>query len=54
MIINRKVKRIMLESKSQYFGSLALIIISCLFFTMFNLLSVNMADITSSLSSEEL
>ena len=48
MIINKKIKRTMLESKSQYLGSLALITISCLLFTMFNMLSVNLADITSS------
>ena len=48
MVINKKIKRTMLESKSQYFGSLALIIISCLLFTMFNLLSDNLANITSS------
>lgn len=48
MVINKKIKRTILESKSQYFGSLALIIISCLLFTMFNLLSLNLANITSS------
>lgn len=48
MVINNKIKRTMLESKSQYLGSLALIIISCLLFTMFTLLSVNMDNITSS------
>jgi putative ABC transport system permease protein len=48
MIINKKIKRTMMESKSQYVGSLALIIISCLLFTMFNLLSYNLTNITSS------
>ena len=48
MVINKKIKRTMLESKSQYFGSLVLIIISCLLYTMLNLLSSNMANITSS------
>lgn len=48
MIINKKIKRTMMESKSQYLGSLVLIILSCLLFTMFNLLSVNMAGLTSS------
>ncbi len=48
MVINKKIKRTILESKSQYFGSLALIIISCLLFAMFNLLSINLANITSS------
>lgn len=48
MVINKKIKRTMLESKSQYFGSLALIIISCLLYAMFNLLSENMTYITSS------
>ncbi len=45
MIINKKIKRTMLESKSQYIGSLVLIIISCLFYTMFNQLTINMKDI---------
>ncbi|MCB2305691.1 FtsX-like permease family protein [Clostridium estertheticum] len=48
MVINKKIKRTMMENKSQYFGSLALIVISCLLFTMFNLLSGNLANITSS------
>lgn len=48
MVINKKIKRTMLESRSQYLGSLALIIISCLLFTMFNLLSDNLKNITSS------
>ncbi|NMM65950.1 ABC transporter permease [Clostridium sp. P21] len=47
MIINKKIKRTILENKSQYFGSLALIIISCILFTMFNLLSDNMTNIIS-------
>lgn len=41
MIINKKIKRTMMEGKSQYLGSLALIILSCLLYTMFNLLSSN-------------
>lgn len=48
MIINKKIKRTMMESKSQYLGSLALIIISCLLFTMFNLLSDNLGNLASS------
>ena len=48
MVINKKIKRTMLESKSQYFGSLALIIISCLLFTMFSMLSDNLTNIISS------
>ncbi len=47
MIINKKIKRTMMESKSQYLGSLLLIIISCLLYTMFNLLSNNMTRLTS-------
>lgn len=47
MIINKKIKRSMLESKSQYLGALALIVISCLLFTMFNLLSYNLSNITT-------
>jgi len=52
MVINKKIKRTMLESKSQYLGSLALIIISCLLFTMFNLLSDNLGNITSSFGKD--
>lgn len=48
MIVNRKIKRTMLENKSQYLGSLILIILSCLLYTMFNLLSLNMTEISSS------
>lgn len=52
MIINKKIKRTMLESKSQYVGSLVLIIFSCLLFIMFNLLSVNMTRISSSFETD--
>ena len=48
MIINKKIKRTMLESKSQYLGSVVLIIISCLLYTMLNQLSSNMTHMTSS------
>jgi putative ABC transport system permease protein len=48
MILNKKIKRTMLESKSQYFGSLTLIILSCLLFTMFSLVSVNLTGIFTS------
>lgn len=48
MIINKKIKRTMLENKSQYIGSLVLIIFSCLLFTMFNLVSVNLTELSSS------
>jgi putative ABC transport system permease protein len=48
MIINKKIKRTMMENKSQYLGSLFLIIISCMLYTMFNLLSNNMMNLTSS------
>jgi putative ABC transport system permease protein len=48
MVINRKIIRTMMESKSQYLGSLALIIISCMLYTMFNQLTINMINISSS------
>lgn len=48
MVINRKIKRTMMESKSQYVGSLVLIILSCVLFTLFNLLSVNLSGLTTS------
>lgn len=52
MIINKKIKRTMAESKSQYFGSLALIIFSCLLFTMFNLISTNLTSLSSSFEKD--
>lgn len=52
MIINKKIKRTMLESKSQYFGSLVLIIFSCLLFTMFNLVSRNLTQLSSSFEKD--
>lgn len=52
MIINKKIKRTMLESKSQYLGSLVLIVLSCLLFTMFNLLSINMSHLSSSFEED--
>lgn len=52
MIINKKIKRTMLESKSQYLGSLLLIIFSCLLFTMFNLVSVNLSGLLSSFEKD--
>ncbi|WP_097025622.1 ABC transporter permease [Clostridium peptidivorans] len=52
MIVNKKIKRTMLESKSQYLGSLLLIIFSCLLFTMFNLLSVNLTGLLSSFEGD--
>lgn len=42
MIINKKIKRTMLENKSQYGGSLILIIISCMLYSLFNQLTGNM------------
>lgn len=48
MVINKKIKRTMLENKSQYVGSLILIILSCLLFTMFNQLTSNMTGIMTS------
>lgn len=48
MIINKKIKRTMLESKSQYLGSLVLIIISCLLYTMLSQLSSSMNTMTAS------
>lgn len=52
MIINKKIKRTMLESKSQYLGSLLLIIFSCLLFTMFNLVSINLSGLLSSFEKD--
>lgn len=52
MILNRKIKRTMLESKSQYLGSLTLIVFSCLLFTMFSLVSVNLSGIFFSFVSD--
>ncbi|QAA30522.1 ABC transporter permease [Clostridium manihotivorum] len=48
MVINKKIKRTMLENKSQYIGSLFLIIISCMLYTMFNQLTSSMKSISYS------
>ncbi|KYH35464.1 FtsX-like permease family protein [Clostridium tepidiprofundi DSM 19306] len=37
MVIDRKVKRVMFKNKSQYLGSIMLIIISCMLFSVFNI-----------------
>ncbi|WP_236897967.1 ABC transporter permease [Clostridium beijerinckii] len=52
MIINKKIKRTMLEGKSQYIGSLILIVFSCLLFTMFNLVSRNLTQLSSSFEKD--
>ena len=52
MIINKKVKRTIFENKSQYIGSLVLIIISCLLFTMLNQLAENMGRMTNSFETD--
>ncbi|MCM8710230.1 ABC transporter permease [Clostridium sp. SYSU_GA19001] len=52
MIINKKIKRTMLENKSQYIGSLVLIILSCFVFTLFNLLSINITKICLSFQND--
>lgn len=52
MIINKKIKRTMLESKSQYIGSLVLIVFSCVLFTMFNLVSINLTKLSSSFEKD--
>ncbi len=51
MVINKKVVRTMLESKSQYLGSMVLIILSCLSFSMFTMLSDNMDRLFRSFST---
>ncbi len=48
MVIDKKIKRTMLEYKAQYLGSLLLIIFSCMLYTMLNQLSHNLTAITSS------
>ncbi|NRU35606.1 hypothetical protein DFH37_005306 [Clostridium beijerinckii] len=52
MIINKKIKRTMLAGKSQYIGSLVLIVFSCLLFTMFNLVSRNLTKLSSSFEKD--
>ncbi|MCO7125522.1 FtsX-like permease family protein [Sporolactobacillus shoreicorticis] len=42
MVLNRKVRRTMAEHKSQYIGSIILIILSCMIFTLFSILSTNL------------
>jgi putative ABC transport system permease protein len=52
MIINKKIKRTMLENKSAYLGSLVLIILSCLLFTLFNLLSINLSGLSTTFEKD--
>ncbi len=52
MVINKKIKRTMLEGKSQYLGSLFLIILSCFIFTMFKLLALNLSQISSTFEKD--
>ncbi|GFZ33443.1 permease [Clostridium zeae] len=52
MVINNKIKRTMLENKSQYIGSLLLIIISCMLYTMFNQLTVSMKNTSAAFESK--
>lgn len=52
MVINRKISRTMLENKSQYLGSLVLIIISCLLFTMMTQLAGNMTALTDAFEKD--
>lgn len=52
MVINKKITRTMLENRSSYLGSLVLIIISCLLFTMMTQLSGNMASLTSAFEKD--
>ncbi|MBP3039150.1 ABC transporter permease [Bacillaceae bacterium Marseille-Q3522] len=42
MVINRKVKRTMMEHKAPYIGSIFLIILSCLIFSLFDMVSINL------------
>lgn len=48
MVINKKIKRTILENKSLYLGSISLIIMSCLLFSLLNLLSVNLVSLIAS------
>ncbi len=52
MVINKKIMRTMLENRSSYLGSLVLIIISCLLFTMMTQLSGNMAALTDAFEKD--
>jgi len=44
MVINKKIKRTMLEHKSQYIGSIILIIIGCMLYSSFNIAMVDVQD----------
>lgn len=52
MVINKKIKRTIFENKSQYIGSLILIIISCVLFTMLNQLVENMSHMTNAFEKD--
>jgi putative ABC transport system permease protein len=42
MVINKRIKRVLLQNKAQYIGSVVLIIFSCLLFTAMTVTGVNM------------
>ncbi|MFD3157063.1 ABC transporter permease [Haloimpatiens sp. FM7330] len=52
MSINKKVKRTIMENSSQYIGSAVLIMISCIFFIMFNVLNINLEKSNSSFKKD--
>lgn len=52
MVIHKKIIRSMMESKSLYIGSLALIIVSCLLFTMYNQMLINVNGTVSSFEKD--
>ena len=47
MVINRKIVRTMKEHKAQYFGSILLIALSCMLFSMFNIMGKEMERVLS-------
>ena len=47
MVINKRIKRVLLENKAQYIGSILLIVFSCLLFTGMVLLGANLERLTN-------
>ena len=52
MVINKRIKRVMLENKAQYIGSILLILLSCLLFTGMTLTGANMERILNEFQNE--
>lgn len=52
MVINKRIKRVLLENKSQYIGSIVLIIFSCFAFTLMSQFAINFERLANEFQDE--